>query len=114
MQHLHRMLERTAAHCEELEVGSEEYNACVEQITALEQKLNDARKIENDLIMRTMELEDAQKARKINIGIDIGKAAVGSVIMPLTILTICILAEKELIFSGTSKSFINSLIPRKY
>ena len=114
MQHLHSMIENEKAYCDGLDVGSEEYNASVERIIALEQKLNDARKIENDLIMRTMELEDTQKARKINIGLDVGKFAIGSIIMPLTILTVLIAQEREITFTGAGKSFINSLIPRKY
>ena len=114
MQYLQRVLEREEAHCAELTVGSEEYNASVERINAIEQKLNDARKIENDLIMRTLELEDAQKARKINWGIDVAKFGVGTIVMPLVILGVGIAAEKDITFTGLVKTFINGVVPRKY
>lgn len=109
---LRDQIEREHAYLIDQAVGSEEYNASMQRLNTLEDKLVDLEHYEADAIRKDKQAEEEKKDRRIRNSIEITKVATG-VALPLIGLVAITAFEKDDTFTSALKGYVNCFIPKK-
>ena len=96
------LIERERLYLNSCEVGTDEYNASLQRITTLEERLADLEKFKKD-----------QTDRIVKNFIEAGKFIIGGVVVPVIGLVCITASEKDISFTGALKEYTRLFIPKK-
>lgn len=106
-------IERERKYVIDCAIGSEEYNASLDRLIKLEEKLAEIEKIEGELALRQRQLNEDKKDHFAKNVIEIGKVVLTGIVMPTAGIVAIMAFEKDCTFTSALRGYVNYFLPKK-